>query len=51
MNAGQTADSDEVQAIVRRHVDWLSPAVVLSKPFLLGLSEQYVADSRSRGQL
>jgi len=43
---GKAADSDEVQAIARRHVEWLSHAVAPSKGYVLGLGEMYVADPR-----
>ena len=46
LKEGKTADSDEVQAIARRHVEWLSQAIAPSKGYLLGLGEMYVADPR-----
>jgi len=46
MRAGQAPGSDEVQAIARRHLRWLSQAVTPSKGYLTGLGEMYVADPR-----
>lgn len=43
---GKQASSDEVQALTRRHVEWLSRAVAPSKGDLIGLGEMYVADPR-----
>jgi hypothetical protein len=43
---GKAAESDAVQAIARRHVEWLSQAVAPSKSYLLGLGEMYTADPR-----
>jgi DNA-binding transcriptional MerR regulator len=43
---GKSADSDAVQAITRRHVEWLSQTVAPSKGYLIGLGEMYVADPR-----
>ncbi len=44
--AGKAPDSDDVQAIARRHVNWLSPTSPPAKGYLTGLGEMYVADSR-----
>lgn len=44
--AGKAADSDDVQEVTRRHVQWLSQAVTPSKGYLTGLGEMYVADPR-----
>jgi DNA-binding transcriptional MerR regulator len=44
--AGRSADSDEVQAITQRHVDWLSATTTPTKDYLVGLGEMYVADPR-----
>lgn len=44
--AGRSADSDEVQAITQRHVDWLSATTSPTKDYLVGLGEMYVADPR-----
>jgi DNA-binding transcriptional MerR regulator len=46
MRAGKAADSDDVQEITRRHVQWLSQAATPSKGYLIGLGEMYVADPR-----
>jgi DNA-binding transcriptional MerR regulator len=46
LRAGQAADSDEVQAITRRHVDWLSVTTTPTRDYLIGLGEMYVADPR-----
>lgn len=43
---GKTADSDDVQAITRRHVNWLSHTATPTKGYLIGLGEMYVADPR-----
>jgi DNA-binding transcriptional MerR regulator len=43
---GKRADSDETQAITKRHVEWLSATKTPSKGYLLGLGELYVADPR-----
>jgi DNA-binding transcriptional MerR regulator len=43
---GKPADSDAVQVIARRNVEWLSHAVAPSKGYLLGLGEMYVSDPR-----
>ena len=44
--AGKSADSDEVQEITQRHVDWLSVTSAPTKEYLVGLGEMYVADPR-----
>jgi DNA-binding transcriptional MerR regulator len=44
--SGLAAASDEVQAITRRQVDWLSITSEPSKEYLIGLGEMYVADPR-----
>jgi DNA-binding transcriptional MerR regulator len=46
LQAGEAADSEEVQAIADRHVQWLSGAVTPSREYLLGLGEMYVTDPR-----
>ena len=43
---GKSAASDDVQAITRRHAEWLSRAVQPSKDYLLGLGEMSVSDPR-----
>jgi DNA-binding transcriptional MerR regulator len=44
--AGRPADSDEVQAIARRQVEWLSITTTPTRDYLIGLGEMYVADPR-----
>ncbi len=44
--AGKPADSDEVQAIARRHVEWLSITTMPTEGYVVGLGEMYVADPR-----
>ncbi|MGC9668698.1 MerR family transcriptional regulator [Planosporangium sp. 12N6] len=44
--AGGSADGDEVQDIVRRHVEWLSVTMNPTKEYVIGLGEMYVADPR-----
>lgn len=44
--AGADADSDQVQAIAKRHVKWLSITTTPSKDYLVGLGEMYVEDPR-----
>ncbi|GII23951.1 MerR family transcriptional regulator [Planosporangium mesophilum] len=44
--AGTAVDGDEVQEIVRRHVDWLSITMNPTKEYVIGLGEMYVADPR-----
>jgi DNA-binding transcriptional MerR regulator len=46
LQAGQSADSDEVQAITQRHVDWLAVTTTPTRDYLIGLGEMYVADPR-----
>jgi len=46
MRAGKAPGDDDVQAITRRHVQWLSLAVPPSRGYLTGLGEMYVADPR-----
>jgi DNA-binding transcriptional MerR regulator len=44
--SGLAADSEEVQAIARRHVAWLSTTTTPSKEYLIGLGQMYVDDPR-----
>lgn len=44
--AGSAADSDEVQQITERHVEWLSATTTPTKGYLTGLGEMYVSDPR-----
>ena len=44
--AGKPADSDEVQQIARRQIDWLSITMEPTKGYVIGLGEMYVADPR-----
>jgi DNA-binding transcriptional MerR regulator len=45
--AGRAADSDEVQAVVQRHYEWLSITTPnLGRDHFIGLGEMYVADPR-----
>jgi DNA-binding transcriptional MerR regulator len=44
--AGQSPDSADVQAITRRHVEWLSITTTPTKEYLVGLGEMYVSDPR-----
>jgi DNA-binding transcriptional MerR regulator len=44
--AGTSADSDEAQAITRRHFEWLSTTTSPTKEHFIGLGEMYVADPR-----
>jgi DNA-binding transcriptional MerR regulator len=46
LRAGKPADSDEVQAIARRQVDWLSLTTTPTKGYVMGLADMYVADPR-----
>lgn len=48
LRAGQDPAGDEVQAIARRHCDWLSVTMVPTREYLTGLGEMYVADPRFR---
>ncbi|MGW6570028.1 MerR family transcriptional regulator [Streptomyces sp. NPDC054975] len=43
---GLAADSDEVQAIARRHVEWLSVTTTPTKEYVIGLGRMYVDDPR-----
>ncbi|MGW2015977.1 MerR family transcriptional regulator [Streptomyces sp. NPDC001927] len=43
---GLAADSDEVQAIARRHVEWLSITTTPTKEYVTGLGQMYVDDPR-----
>ncbi|GAB3138108.1 TipAS antibiotic-recognition domain-containing protein [Micromonospora sonneratiae] len=43
---GKSPDSDDVQAITQRHVNWLSTTVKPTRGYLIGLGEMYVADPR-----
>lgn len=43
---GLAADSDEVQAIARRHVEWLSSTTTPTKQYVTGLGQMYVDDPR-----
>ncbi|MCX4982308.1 MerR family transcriptional regulator [Streptomyces sp. NBC_00572] len=43
---GLTAGSDEVQAIARRQVAWLSTTTTPSKEYVIGLGRMYVDDPR-----
>lgn len=44
--AGAVADSGQVQAIAKRHVEWLSITTTPSKEYLIVLGEMYVEDPR-----
>lgn len=44
--SGKAADDDEVQDIARRHCAWLSGPVRVSRSYVIGLGELYVADPR-----
>ncbi|MEU0084242.1 TipAS antibiotic-recognition domain-containing protein [Streptomyces sp. NPDC006274] len=44
--AGSAPDDDEVQDIARRHCEWLSGPVRVSRSYVIGLGEMYVADPR-----
>jgi MerR family transcriptional regulator, thiopeptide resistance regulator len=46
MQSGRSPESDEVQAIAKPHVQWLSQAIAPSKGYLLGLGNMYVSDPR-----
>ncbi|MER5205053.1 MerR family transcriptional regulator [Streptomyces sp. NPDC002825] len=43
---GLAADSEEVQAIARRQVAWLSTTTTPSREYLIGLGQMYVDDPR-----
>ncbi|GAA3938159.1 TipAS antibiotic-recognition domain-containing protein [Streptomyces gulbargensis] len=40
--AGLAPDSEEVQALARRHCDWLSATTAPSKEYVIGLGQMYV---------
>jgi DNA-binding transcriptional MerR regulator len=44
--AGKSPDSADVQAITRRHAEWLSITTTPTKEYLIGLGEMYVSDPR-----
>ncbi|WP_345037691.1 MerR family transcriptional regulator [Streptomyces sannanensis] len=44
--AGLAADSDEVQAITRRHHGWLSRTTTPTREYFIGLGQMYVDDPR-----
>ena len=44
--AGMSPDSERVQAITQRHVEWLSITTTPTKDYLVGMGEMYVADPR-----
>lgn len=44
--AGSAVDSDEVQRITERHVEWLSATTRPTSSYLIGLGEMYVSDPR-----
>jgi MerR family transcriptional regulator, thiopeptide resistance regulator len=44
--AGTPADSDDIQEIARRQVDWLSITMRPTKSYVSGLGDMYVADPR-----
>ena len=44
--AGKAPDSDEVQDIARRQIEWLSITNPVTKGYVIGLGEMYVADPR-----
>jgi MerR family transcriptional regulator, thiopeptide resistance regulator len=44
--AGKSPDSADVQAITRRHVEWLSITTTPTRDYLIGLGEMYVSDPR-----
>ncbi|MET9110708.1 MerR family transcriptional regulator [Streptomyces zhihengii] len=44
--AGRAPDDDEVQDIARRHCDWLSGPVRVTRSYVIGLGELYVGDPR-----
>ena len=47
--SGASADSPEAQAVVARHVAWLSGPTTVTPEYLKGLGELYVADTRFGG--
>ena len=46
--AGKAPESDDVQAIARRHCEWLSLTTTPTRRYLTGLGEMYVVDPRFR---
>lgn len=47
LSAGKTPDSEDAQAIVQRHYDWLSITMPNpSKEYIIGLGQMYVDDPR-----
>ncbi|WP_326611568.1 MerR family transcriptional regulator [Streptomyces scopuliridis] len=44
--AGLAADSDEAQAVARRHCDWLSVTVEPTRSYVIGVTAMYVDDAR-----
>ncbi|MEU9062507.1 MerR family transcriptional regulator [Streptomyces sp. NPDC048430] len=44
--AGLEAGSDEVQDIARRHCEWLSATMEVTRAYVTGIGEMYVADPR-----
>uniref|UniRef100_A0AAU3GTX2 MerR family transcriptional regulator n=1 Tax=Streptomyces sp. NBC_01401 TaxID=2903854 RepID=A0AAU3GTX2_9ACTN len=44
--AGLTAGDDAVQDIARRHCEWLSVTMEVTRAYVTGIAEMYVADSR-----
>ena len=44
--AGAAPDSDQVQAIAHRHVEWLAITAPSTRDYVLGLGEMYVTDPR-----
>ncbi|WP_455353145.1 MerR family transcriptional regulator [Streptomyces sp. SYSU K217416] len=46
LQEGKAAGSDEVQAITRRHYEWLSGTVTPTRSYFIGLGEMYVSDPR-----
>jgi DNA-binding transcriptional MerR regulator len=45
-HAGAPPDSEEMQAIARRQVEWLSLTTTPTRDYVMGLGEMYVADPR-----
>ncbi|WP_069171475.1 MerR family transcriptional regulator [Streptomyces griseus] len=44
--AGADAGSEVVQDIARRHVEWLSLSTAVTRSYVIGIGEMYVADAR-----
>ncbi|MEV7683437.1 MerR family transcriptional regulator [Streptomyces sp. NPDC088341] len=44
--SGLAADSDEAQAVARRHCDWLSVTAEPTKSYVIGVTRMYVDDAR-----